>query len=285
MTIQQIAYFIALAKQLHYWNTSYQLNITQSTLTRQIQALESELQIALFKRTKRRVELTEAGKFLFDQWEPLLNQIHATTAYARKIQSGIVGTIAITHPGSIGYKLLPDILSKISDHYPMVKVEIIQLKYNQEVEFLTSFKLDMAFSRYEHPTEFLESKLVQTENFAFAVPQEHPIKTIDGISSESLQNERFILPSLEPGYSYPNLIGKVLSHYQIKPDVYYQSDFVSTVLGLVARGLGISIVSISVADSAAVGVRFIEIPFQIPLYLYWRKNDENPLINNIVGLI
>jgi DNA-binding transcriptional LysR family regulator len=285
MTSQQIAYFLALAKELHYWNTSYQLNVTQSVLSRQIQALESELGIELFKRTKRKVELTDAGKFLKDHWEPLIERLHATTAYAKKIQNGIVGTVAITHPGSIGYKLLSDLLSKISDRYPLVKAELIQLRYDQEVEFLTTFKLDIAFSRYKHASELIKSKLVQMENFAFAVQEDHFIHSVDDLNSALLNEQRFILPAQEPGYSYPALIREIFDYYRIKPTVYYESDFASTVLALVARGLGISIVPISVSYPFVPGVRFIEIPFEIPLYLYWRKNEENPLINNIITLV
>jgi len=285
MTSQQITYFIRLAKELHFWRTSYELNTTQSALSRQIQALENELGLVLFKRTKRKVELTDAGKYLKDHWEPLIEQLEATTAYARKIQNGSVGTVAITHPGSISYKLLPDFLSRVSEQYPLVKVELVQLKYDQEVEFLINFKMDIAFSRYLHSNELLECRQVNVENFAFAVSENHFIKTLDDFRTASLDNQKFILPAHEPGYSYADLINQVLAHYNIKPSLYYESDYASTVLALVARGLGISVVPISASYPFVPGVRFIETPFELPLYVYWRKNEENPLIKNIILLI
>lgn len=64
MDIQQIRYFLALAKELHFWNTSEKVGITQSALSRQIMSLESELNVKLFNRDKRNVNLTDAGLFL-----------------------------------------------------------------------------------------------------------------------------------------------------------------------------------------------------------------------------
>lgn len=63
MTTQQIKYFLVLAEELHFWNTAEKVFISQSSLTRQIQALEDELGFSLFERNKRNVKLTDAGKF------------------------------------------------------------------------------------------------------------------------------------------------------------------------------------------------------------------------------
>ncbi|MBB5639007.1 DNA-binding transcriptional LysR family regulator [Pedobacter cryoconitis] len=285
MTSNQISYFLALSKELHYWRTSYQLNITQSSLSRHIQGLEQELNVQLFKRTKRSVELTDAGKFLKDHWEPIMEQFDATIAYAKKIEQGSLGTVSITHPGSMDHRLLPQFLSKIAGQYPLVKTELIQLRYDQEVEFLVKFKVDMAFSRYKHSSEMLDSKLIEMESFAFVVSDMHDIKSNSDLKPDILNKQRFILPALQPGYSYPALIQNIFDHYQINPSIVIESDFASTVVSLVATGIGISIVPISVSFSSVVGVKFIEIPFTIPLYLYWRKNEDNPLIRNVISLI
>ncbi|WP_431241905.1 LysR family transcriptional regulator [Flavobacterium sp. P21] len=61
MDLQQIKYFLALAKELHFWNTAGKMNITQSALSRQIQSLENQLGVQLFERNKRNVKLTARG--------------------------------------------------------------------------------------------------------------------------------------------------------------------------------------------------------------------------------
>ena len=100
MNIQQLKYFLALAKELHFWNTSAKMNITQSALSRHIQSLESELGVQLFYRDKRNVKLTPAGKFLQEKWGEELSQMESFHQLARQIHLGESGTIRIAHPGS-----------------------------------------------------------------------------------------------------------------------------------------------------------------------------------------
>lgn len=73
MDLHSLKYFLALAEELHFWNTASKMNITQSALSRNIQSLESELGIQLFDRNKRNVKLTAAGKFLKEEWAKELN--------------------------------------------------------------------------------------------------------------------------------------------------------------------------------------------------------------------
>ncbi|MGO3813158.1 LysR family transcriptional regulator, partial [Mesonia sp.] len=79
MTIQQIKYFLILAKELHFWKTAEKVFISQSSLSRQIQSLEDEMGVQLFERDKRNVKLTDTGKFLQEHWTIVikdLDQIH-----------------------------------------------------------------------------------------------------------------------------------------------------------------------------------------------------------------
>ena len=84
MTIQQIRYFLVLAEELHFWKTSEKVYISQSSLSRQIQALEEELGFMLLERDKRNVKLTEAGKFLQERWSVLLDEMERAQTQAKK---------------------------------------------------------------------------------------------------------------------------------------------------------------------------------------------------------
>lgn len=85
MELQQIKNFLSLAEELHFWHTAEKMLITQSALSRQIKALEEELGIQLFERSKRSVKLAEAGAFLRDQWKGLFDEINRVHAQPRKI--------------------------------------------------------------------------------------------------------------------------------------------------------------------------------------------------------
>lgn len=285
MTIQQIDYFLQLSEELHYWRTSYKVNATQSVLSRQIKSLEDELQLQLFKRSNRKVELTPAGKFLQQQWKPLIEQMNAAALYARRIHQGEGGSIAINHPGSISHDLLPDLLSRVAAAYPDVKVELVQVKHTREIEMLKNFEVDLCFSRHQYEGESLSSKLIRQDSLALVVPEKHSIRSLKDVSTKSLQDERFILSTLTDGETFQMKIDGIFSAYKIKPNVRFESDFGSVILSLVKQGLGISVIPFSYSMMDHSGVRFIELPYKVPLYLHWRRDEENAVIKNVLDLI
>ncbi|ASZ12137.1 LysR family transcriptional regulator [Chitinophaga pendula] len=285
MTTQQIEYFLQLSEELHYWRTSYKVNITQSALSRQIKALEDELEIELFKRSNRKVELTPAGKFLQQKWKPVIEQLNAATRYARKIHAGEGGSIVINHPGSVSYDLLPALLGRISSLFPEIKVELVQLKHTQEIELMKAFQVDLCYSRHQYIDELLTSKLVRHDKLALVVPEAHPIVQVTDISTATLENERFILSTLTDGETYQMKLGEIFTQYGIVPNVSFESDFGSVLLSLVQRGLGISIMPLSYSYAQYPGVRFVTMPFEVPLYVHWRKEEDNTVIRNILPLI
>lgn len=285
MTTQQIEYFLQLSDELHYWRTSYKVNITQSVLSRQIKALEDELQVELFKRSNRKVELTPAGKFLQQQWRPLIEKMEAAVRYARKIQQGEGGSIVINHPGSISYDILPQLLSKISEVYPGIKVELVQLKHTEEIERLKAFEADLCYGRHLYSDDLLSSKLIRQDQLALVVPQDHPIRTASDITSKSLQKEHFILSTLTDNETYTMTMDQIFARYKVEPNVRFESEFGSMILSLVERGLGISIMPFSYSLAGHPGVRWIKIPFEVPLYLHWRKEEDNMVIKNVLSLM
>jgi DNA-binding transcriptional LysR family regulator len=285
MTTQQIGYFLQLSEELHYWRTSYKMNTTQSVISRQIKALEEELNVQLFTRSNRKVELTPAGKFLQQQWRPLFEQIHSAAQYARKIHEGEGGSVIINHPGSIIFDILPVLLDRIASLYPDVKAELIQIKHSQEIEMLKSYEVDLCYSRHLYEDELIESTLIRQDSLALVVPESHPIARRSDISTKALKEERFILSTLTDGEMYKMKIDEIFATYSIQPNIRFESDFGSVILSLVAKKLGISIMPFSYSHAKPPGVRFIKLPFEVPLYLHWRKDEENSVIRNVLDLI
>lgn len=285
MTTQQIDYFLRLAEELHYWRTSYKVNATQSVLSRQIKALEDELQVQLFNRSNRKVELTAAGKFLQQQWKPLAEQLHAASLYARKIHRGEGGSIVINHPGSISYDVLPDLLDRVAGTYPDVKVELVQVKHSQELSMLTAFEIDLSYSRHKYESDLLSSRLIRQDPLALVVPELHRIRKLPDITTQALQQERFILSTLTDGETYQLKLDELFTAYEIGPNVRFESDFGSVILSLVQRGLGLSVMPFAYSYADHPGVRFIQLPFEVPLYLHWRKEEENAIVRNVLKLV
>lgn len=285
MRIEQIEIFLELAKELHFWKTAEKIYITQSALSRQIQALEEELGFPLFIRNKRTVKLTSAGEFMRDEWKRMLEEIGNVHRQAKQISRGEIGTIRIGHPGSVSYSFLPDLLAKTSAGYPNLKFELIEISAIDLDRALLNYKVDIGFNRDLPRNEQLSFKLLARDNFGLFVSENHRLRNDDSIELKAISEEKFILPPLKNGSQYAEDLREIFKAYDFTPQTYIESDFGATILSLIARELGISIMPASYAHNLPKGVRFIDLPYQTSLYAVWRKHDDNAVLRNLLVLL
>lgn len=285
MNIQQIKYFLALAQELHFWKTAGRMHITQSALSRQIQALERELGVQLFERDKRNVKLTSAGQFLREKWEVQINELEFFHEHARQIQLGESGTIIIAHPDSISASIMPDMLSSIASAYPKLKIELVQVRYEDQLECLRNYKIDLVITRDINNADDIRSEKISTDFLSIVVPENHPFRNAEDLTKETLSSQKFILPIKDGGSSYSDLIQQLFRTYDIVPDAYLHSEFGSAIIALVKKGLGIAVMPNSYMFHEIPGIRFITLPFQTDLFLNWRVNDHHPVLNNVLQFI
>lgn len=285
MDIQQLKYFLALAKELHFWNTSAKMNITQSALSRQIQSLENELGVQLFYRDKRNVKLTPAGKFLQEKWSEEVSRMDSLQQMAHQIHLGESGMIRIAHPDSISSSVIPDFVKKISVTFPKLTLELVQLTNETQEDYLKNYKIDLAFSRDKSRSPVIDEKKLASEDLCLVVPEHHHFRTLEEISTETLKHEKFMLTTGHDSSSYDMLVQEVIKSYHISLDSYIRCEFGSTIISLIKSGLGISIMPQSYQFHQNSGIRFIPLPFVSDLYIQWRKDDPNSILNNILALV
>lgn len=285
MDLQQIKYFLALSHELHFWNTAAKMNITQSALSRQIQSLETELGIKLFERNKRNVKLTPAGQFLKEKWAVELNELDFIHQFAKQIQLGESGTVRIAHPDSISASLMPDILGRIAASFPKLKIELVQVRYEDQQDFLRNYKIDMAITRDINSDHDIRSQKIHTDSLAIVVPEHHSFHHLADINKESLGKEKFILPIKDEGSSYSDIIQQMFKSFEVAPDAYLHSEFGSAIIALVRKGLGIAVLPDSYMHHESPGIRFIKLPFKTDLFLNWRVDDHNPVLLNVLEIM
>lgn len=283
MTTQQIRYFLVLAEELHFWKTSEKVYISQSSLSRQIQAMEDELGFKLLERDKRNVKLTEAGKFLQERWRILLDEMERAQTQAKKISLGSAGIISIAYPGSISSSFLPALLRTFIAEMPDMKIELVEPTDASNEKMLLDYHIDIAFSRdsVQHP--ILSSKKLYSEPVCLVVSEKHWLNERTYKNPKSLENENFILSGLHHTTFFASLLRKIFSTYGFEPKTHIETDFGGLILNLVANGLGISILPYSFQFGNHSGVRFIKLSEEVDLFINWRKKDENDVIENVIA--
>lgn len=282
MTIQQINYFLTLASELHFWRTAEKIFISQSTLSRQIQALEDELGVQLFERDKRNVKLTDAGKFLQEKWTTVISELDQIHRQAKNIEKGISGHVSITYPGSIAFKFLPEFLVILNSNMPELKLELTEPTDENHEKLLLNYQTDIAFSRDEIKNKNIDSLKLYSEPICLVVPNNHWFNKESLKNLKELKDEKFIISGLHQNTFFASLLRTFFTKSDFEPKTIIESDFGGMILNLVSKEIGISILPLSFKIAKAKNVRFVKLDEEIDLYINWRKNEPNKTIQKVV---
>ncbi len=250
--------------------------------------MEQELGFDLFERDKRNVKLTPAGEFLRDQYAKLLADYDSVTRRAGLIASGEIGTIRIGHPASITFSVLPDLLLALHQQHPHIVAQMIEVDAGDVDSFLQSHRIDIAFNRETAKAKDLVSSHLMTENFALVVPAQHKFASKRELTLKDLyklRDEEFVLPALNGKSEHASQLRAIFQEAGFDPIIHAESDFGVTLLGLVAKGLGISIMPISYAHHLKHEIHFIKIPPTSDLLAIWRATDANPALQIFLQVI
>jgi DNA-binding transcriptional LysR family regulator len=127
LDLRRLRYFVAVAESLHFGRAATRLHMSQPPLSRQIQQLERELGVLLFRRSKRRVELTDAGAYLLDQARRMLAEAETLAVRTRRVESGETGRLTLGFISTVDYSILPGLLSAYRAAHPGVMLELREL--------------------------------------------------------------------------------------------------------------------------------------------------------------
>lgn len=282
MNLYQIKYFLVLADELHFWNASEKIGISQSSLSRQIQSLEEELDFKLFERNKRNVKLTNAGVYLKDKWRVSLDEMEKNQRQAKKISEGKYGRISIAHPGSISYDFLPDLLNIFSSEIPELKVELIEPEAIKREELLVSNRIDIAYSREPISNGLICSRKLYSEYVCLVVSDKHWLNENNFKDLKKIKEDFFLISGLHHSTFFSSLLRKIFLNAGFEPKIHIESDFGNTILNLVSKNLGVSILPYSYRAAKNYSVNFIKLNEKISLYINWRRDEKNEVVKNVI---
>ena len=129
MEFRQLQYFLAVAEELNFSRAAARLQIAQPPLSRQIRQLEQELGVELFRRTKRRVELTEVGRVFLEEARQILSQVEEGVRVAQRASRGEIGRLVVGIEGSSTYDVIPVSLKVYRERFPAVDLVVYASDY------------------------------------------------------------------------------------------------------------------------------------------------------------
>ncbi|MDX0712887.1 LysR family transcriptional regulator [Sinorhizobium medicae] len=280
--------YVAVAEELHFGRAAKRLNISQPPLTKQIQQLERELGVALFERTKRKVELTAAGSVLLEEARRLLRQTENAAELVRKTERGETGHLAVGFIDAAIYSLVPNVVERFTRSYPHVTVELADLRIPDQVRGVSEGRLDVGFIHPPICGEQLAIETVLVEPLVVAVPQRHRLASRAEIPLAELANEALIqFPrSINPTL-YDEIIGLCQSS-GFNPKIVREATPKQTIIGLVSVGLGVSLLPRCLENLKRDGVAYRPISgpnLSIDTSIIYRSDRLRPATKAFINVV
>ncbi|MCP1415551.1 LysR substrate-binding domain-containing protein [Paenarthrobacter sp. A20] len=284
MELRQLRYFLVVADELHFGRAAERLHLTQPPLTVAIRRLESELGVQLFDRTTRRVSLTPAGEAFENRIQRAVKELDDAAGDVASVAAGQSGRIRVGFVSSASYTTIPEAIRTFRERRPRVELILSPLTSGEQIEQLLDGELDLGLVRDPGEVPGLRLEALTSEELVAVLPEAHPLAARDEIRPEDLEGEPMIL---FPYRLMPGFIARVLSLFdelETPPQVVQQAIHQETVLGLVAAGLGASILPESVGRFQMPGVvsRPISGSPQTTLYAARGRRSHSPAIDQFV---
>lgn len=251
--------FIVVAEELHFGRAAARLHISQPPLSMQIRALEERLGARLFDRDRRHVALTEAGAFFLDRARRLLADAERCCAETKRIADGRSGVLSVGYTATATYRVLPPVLREFRKRTPDVRLELIELRSGLQAEAIHAGRIEVGFACGPVGRDGIEERVLTRERFIAALPRRHPLCVKKQLRSRDLARRAVVAvrPDVEPAWA--NACTAALRRARVELDVVEETDTKLAMLGLVAAGTGLAIVSESMRCLAREGVVFKEI--------------------------
>jgi len=256
MEFHQLRYVCAIAETGSFSRAAERCEIAQPSLSQQVLKLEEDLGARLFDRLGRSIRITEAGRAFLPHARSILEQMEAARSSVADKNEDVRGSVAVGAIPTIAPYLMPRYTADFAKKYPDARLRIVEETTPILVEGLRDLSIDLAILALPLRHKDLEFFPIRSEPLFAALPKDHPRAAQESLSLKSLRGERFVM--LRDGHCFRELSIVTCTHARITPNIAFESDQFSSVLGMVAAGVGISLVPEMAKDRDA-GCRYVRL--------------------------
>ena len=291
MELRHLRYFIAVAEELHFGRAAQVLGISQPPLSQQIQALEQEVGARLFERTNRRVELSEAGRLFLHEARLVLAQVDKAADVARRAQLGELGELKIGFTSSAPFNsTIPQAIFAFRQAFPAVHLNLQEMSSTEVAESLVDESIQVGLMRPLPLPDSLSVIELMREPLVAVLNADHPLVegSERGLHLAQLAEEPFVFfPRTYGSGLYAQLLN-LARDAGFSPHFAQEAGEAMTIIGLVAAGLGVSVLPASYQRIRIDGVVYRTLLDQEAVTAVWlvqRKGAQTPMAKAFVELL
>jgi DNA-binding transcriptional LysR family regulator len=281
--------FVAVAEELSFRRAAERLNIAQPALSRAIQALERQVGCPLFRRTSRRVELTEAGRVMLDTARQALDLSDAALRRAREAANGRRGhlSLAYTHASISGP--LPEIVTAFRRAEPDVQLDMQEMWTDRQALALLERRIDVGFAMPAVLRREFAVIEVKAEPWVVVTREDHPLARQPEVPVAALRDEAFIMGTVDRWRHFREMIAEMtFTAAGFVPNIVHEETEIHAILGLVASGAGITIYPECIRSYHRIGLAIRPVTGNLPpvrTLCAWRRDNPSPTLRRFVALV
>lgn len=285
MTLNELRYIVAVARERHFGHAAEACFISQPTLSVAVKKLEQELGLSLFERRKGEVSVTPVGEQIVAQAQRVLEEASGIQQIARHGQDQLDGPLRLGAIYTIGPYLLPHLIPQLAERAPKMPL-MIEENYTAVLsEKLKRGELDVILISLPFDEPGVETRALYEEPFVLLLPSSHPLNQKKRFEIDDLRNEDVLL--LGAGHCFRDQVLEVCPdcmrrRSESSPAQTLEGGSLETIRYMVASGLGVTILPCSAAGAERFSERLLSIrrfnqaaPSRV-VALAWRKSFPRP---------
>lgn len=280
MTLTELRYVVALARERHFGRAAEACFVSQPTLSVSIKKLENELQTQIFERGTAEVSLTPGGTQLVAQAQRVLDEVAQMKTIAAQGRDPLVGPLRLGVIYTIGPYLLPRIMKPMIRQHPQMPLVLFENFTHNLLELLRTGEIDAVILAEPFESAGLELLPLYEEEFIVALPKGHPWASRRSLLAEDLKAETMLL--LGVGHCFrDNVLEVCPESARLSPSAAgiqrsFEGSSLETIRHMVASGLGVTVLPrLSVASTADALLAFVPFTQPVPtrrVTLAWRRS-------------
>lgn len=290
---RQLRYFVAVAEELSFTRAAIRLHISQPPLSQQIQALERDLGVSLLERSKRKVELTEAGRTFLEQARQILAQAELARSRTAAVAAGHSGQLRLAYTVSVSFHpVLPRALLRHRRIAPEVNIQLCEMYTEPQFAALLANEIDIGFVRDEprHPQDArqLQLHVLDREPLLLALPSSHPLATRRELHMGEVAGEAFVSQPRELAATLHDRLASLAGAAGFQPRIEQQAQQINGLLALVAAGLGLALVPATMQAVHLAGVSYVPLAdheAHLLLAVASRAGDPSPVLAQFLATV
>ncbi|HEY4741544.1 MAG TPA: LysR substrate-binding domain-containing protein [Candidatus Acidoferrales bacterium] len=256
MELHQLRYVCAIADTRNFSRAAERCQVAQPSLSQQVLKLEEDLGAKLFDRLGRSVLVTEAGRAFIPRARAILEQIDEARSSVAAKNSDLRGSIAVGVIPTVAPYLMPTYTAAFAKKYPDAKLRIVEETTSVLLEGLRDLSIDVAILALPLRHKGLELLPIRTEPLFAVLKRDHPRAFAKSLALKDLRGESFVM--LRDGHCFRDLSMGACTHARVTPKIAFESGQFSSLLGMVAAGVGVSLIP-EMAIDRSVGCRYVRL--------------------------